>query len=284
MRPAQPARTQVWSVSETSVIQQTRHGPATAQSLRRSFVALGVPAGRPLLVHSSLSALGWVCGGAVAVIMALEEALGPEGTLVMPTHTSQLSDPALWRRPPVPPAWIKTIRAHMPAYDPQVTPTRGMGAIPETFRTQPRVERSDHPHDSFAARGPQAGAIVAEHGLDDGLGERSPLARLYDLDGWVLLLGVSHDSNTSLHLAEYRARGGAARVRNGAPVRVEGERRWVSVSHLNYDLSDFNRIGAAFAADTGLCRHGLVADAQAMLMPQRALVDYAVAWMRRHRG
>ena len=52
---------------------------------------------------------------------------------------------------------------------------------------------------------PQASHIVDDHSLDFGLGESSPLARIYDLNGFVLLLGASHGSNTSMHLAEYRA-------------------------------------------------------------------------------
>ena len=58
---------------------------------------------------------------------------------------------------------------------------------------------------SFAAWGKHAEFVTDGHSLDNGLGETSPLARVYDLDGYVLLLGVDYDSNTSFHLAEYRA-------------------------------------------------------------------------------
>src|SRR5205085_4042113 len=106
--------------------------------------------------------------------------------------------------PPVPEAWWETIRNERPAFDARTQPTRGMGAIAECFRSWPGSQRSDHPLVSFTALGPNAERIAANHELANGLGEGSPLARLYDLDAHVLLLGVGHANNTSLHLAEYR--------------------------------------------------------------------------------
>ena len=270
---------------EGDLIKRTDDGPATVESLHRDLAQLGVEPGMTLLVHSSLGSLGWVCGGATAVILALENALGDAGTLVMPTHSTQLSDPSQWQAPPVPQDWWPVIREHMPAFRPDLTPTRGMGAIPETFRKQHRVLRSDHPHHSFAARGPNAEIIVGEHALHNGLGEGSPLARVYDLDGWVLLLGVGHDSSTSLHLAEYRASfPGRQEATDGAPIWVDGERQWVEVCGLDLNDDDFATIGAAFARETDHVRRGKIAQADALLMPQRALVDFAVDWMEANRS
>ena len=141
------------------------------------------------------------------MIHALMDVVTPEGTLVMPEHSGDLSDPANWRHPPVPENWWNIIRESMPAYHPDYTPSRGMGAIPEVFRTMPEVIRSDHPEVSFAAWGKHATFITSNHSLDYSLGENSPLAKIYDLNGKVLLLGVGFENNTSFHLSEIRARG-----------------------------------------------------------------------------
>jgi aminoglycoside 3-N-acetyltransferase len=257
--------------------------PVTVDSLVADLAALGVVEGSVVLVHSSLGSLGWVCGGAAAVVLALELAVGASGTLVMPTHSGDLSDPAGWRNPSVPPAWWETIRETMPAFDRDLTPTRGMGAIPELFRRQRDVLRSDHPQVSFAARGPEAERIVSGHALADGLSESSPLARVYELDGRVLLLGVGHDSNTSLHLAEYRS-GRARPGTNAAPVVVGGRRQWVEFDDHELDSSDFPSIGESFERTSGLATRGRVGNAEALIAPQRALVDHAVEWMLENRA
>jgi aminoglycoside 3-N-acetyltransferase len=258
--------------------------PVGIASLTADLRALGVRPGATMMVHSALSSLGWVIGDAPAVIAALSAALGPDGTLVMPTHSGSLSDPAGWIAPSVPAAWHARIRAEMPAYDPAITPTRIMGAIAESFRTHPGVCRSAHPRQSCAARGPRAGFVTDDHALDCAMGERSPLARLYDLDADVLLLGVGHNRNTSLHLAEHRATWPTKRhTKFASPVTVDGARRWLEVDDLDFDDSDFARLGEDFERDTGAAFIGKVGAAIARLMRQRALVDYAQEWMGRFR-
>ncbi len=257
---------------------------ATVQSLAADFAALGVQPGSLVVLHASYKSLGEVNGGPVAVILALEQALGPEGTLVMPTHTADLSDPSTWHNDSVPEAWWPEIRATMPAFDVDLSPSFRMGIIAETFRRQRGVIRSNHPDTSFAAWGKYARQITADHALSPLFGEQSPLARVYDLGGSVLLLGVGHHNNTALHLAEGRAQIPHAIMHTGSPLMIDGVRQWVAYDDIDWDDSGFDDLGADFARDTGLQRRGKVARADALLMPQRPLVDYAVRWLERHRS
>lgn len=256
--------------------------PWTVETLSADLASLGVRPGSTLLSHSSLSSIGYTAGGAHAVVLALLEVLGPEGTLVVPTHSGELSDPGRWEHPPVPEAWWDTIRDHMPAFDPRLTATRDMGAVPDTVRHLPGALRSDHPAYSFSAFGPAADVVTGGHVLSDGLGEKSPLARLYDMDADVLLLGVGHVSDTSLHLAEHRS-GRCGTTRQAAPVMVDGRRRWVEYEELDVDTEDFEEVGAAASA-AGLERTGTVGCATARLLSQPTLVDFATAWFRQHRA
>ena len=269
-------------MSEKNIIDRSA-GPLTAASLTEQLWRCGLAEGQIVLVHLAMSKLVWVVGGAEAVILALLGAVGPGGTIMMVTNSTGNTDPADWQHPPVPEAWWQTIRDNMPAYNPLTTPTRGLGVVPELFRTWPGVIRSAHPAFSLAALGPHAKYLMADHPLTDDTGDRSPLGKLYELDGHVLLLGVEHWNNTSLHLAESRANYPGKRwIPGGSAIMMNGQRQWVTYDTLDMETKDFGELGAAFDA-----AHNIVVeqinDAQVRFFNQRLVVDFAVAWMEQHR-
>jgi aminoglycoside 3-N-acetyltransferase len=269
-------------LSEAEIVQKTDI-PLTRSSLAEELGACGLSSGQIVLVHSSLSKLGWIPGGAEAAILAMLDVLGEDGTLMLPTHTSDNSDPSDWANPPVPKSWWPLIRKHTPPYNPRTTPTRMMGAIPELFRTWPGTIRSAHPVTSFAAHGPLAEHLTSEHLLEEELGNRSPIGRLYELDGYVLLLGVGHMNNSSIHLAEYRTNyPGKRTLETGSSMIVDGKRRWVKYETLDLQDEDFGELGLAFdhASKLAVPR---IAQAEVRFFKQRSLVDFAIEWMERNR-
>jgi aminoglycoside 3-N-acetyltransferase len=259
-------------------------GPVTLGRLVSDLRALSIDASKPILIHASLSALGWVAGGPSIVVDALVDAFGPSATLVMPTQSADRSDPSYWRNPPVPERWISIIRNEMPAFDPARVETRGMGRIAEAFRTHPDTIRGDHPTVSFAAVGPQAQHMVMPHPLAPQFGESSPLARLYEADATILMLGTNHSTNTSLHLAEHRAtwENKPALRNDGAAINLDGKRTWITFQDEVANDDDFQTIGEAFAAN-GLENSGPVACTTARWMSMRHVVDFAKTWMEQNR-
>lgn len=254
----------------------------TISSLINDFENIGIAKGMNLIVHSSLKAVGEVCGGASSVIIALEQVLGGEGTLAMPAHTSGLTDPAGWSSPPAPESDWEIIRAEMPPFEPDLTPTRNMGFIPETFRKQNGVLRSYHPHVSWVARGKHAEYITSHHSLEMSSGENSPLARLYELDAWILLLGVGNSVNTSLHLAECRQENIRERMEKAAaPMIIDNARQWVEFNDVELNDDDFEKIGNEFEKSNNI-KKGTIGEADSKLMQQKAIVDFAVEWMRKN--
>lgn len=264
---------------ETTI--QNADSPRTRISIARDLRQLGVKEGMVLVVHASMSKLGWTNGGSVAVIQALQDVLTAAGTLVMPAHSGEYSDPAEWQHPPIPKAWHQEVRDTMPAFDPATTPTRAMGRIADTFRTFPNVLRSNHPHVSFTAWGEKAEEITAVHPLTPALDHNTPLGHVYKLGSYVLLMGVGFGNNTSFHMAEYSWP--KAKVQKmGAPIMENGRRVWKTFEDIELDEEDFPQIGEAFEKAYPVT-NGKIGSADCKLFYQPDAVDFAVEWMKENR-
>lgn len=253
------------------------------QDIVNALKQIGIRKGQTVMVHASLGSLGYVCGGAQTVIEALIECIGSEGTIMMPAQSWKNLDPetgVYWQEPK---EWWDVIRENIPAYDKRITPTNTMGAVAEMFRHWEGTLRSDHPARSVAAWGHYADYLTKNHDLSNIFGDGSPIGRLYELDGYVLLIGVGYDKNTSLHLADARAEyPGKHTVTESSAIMADGERVWQSYETLAVDGEDFEEIGAAFE-QTGQVSHAKLGNGILSMMRQRALVDFAVEWIGENR-
>ncbi|MEY2968143.1 MAG: SPBc2 prophage-derived aminoglycoside N(3)-acetyltransferase-like protein yokD, partial [Actinomycetota bacterium] len=112
-------------MTELEVIRRSS-APVTTKDTAIALANLGVREGDVLVVHASLSELGWVAGGPQAVLDGLFTAVGETGTITMPAHSGGLSEPSNWQNPPVPESWWETIREEMSPFDVNLTPLREM--------------------------------------------------------------------------------------------------------------------------------------------------------------
>lgn len=183
------ARDHKKSLRRKRLAKQLQQGGWTKADLVNQLQAAGIRPRESLLVHSSLSKMGFVEGGAQTVLDALLECIGPEGNLLMPSF------PASGRN--------KEYLDTAPVFDVQRTPS-AMGKITEVFRSMPGTLRSLHPTDSVVAYGPRAAYFTAGHfGQLTPYTESSPFRRLASAGGKILMLGTTlNGAGTSLHTLE----------------------------------------------------------------------------------
>ncbi len=269
-------------MTEFETIQHT-HAFQSKNTLKRQLNTLGIKPGDNIIVHSSLKSMGWIAGGAQAVVEALMETVAQNGTIVMPAQSADNSEPAYWMLPPVPEAWHELIRQSMPAYDPHLTHLRGMGKIADCFHRHPATIRSAHPAHSFMAWGKNAANWMGEHPIDDSFGMRSPLGKLYNADVKIVLIGVGYDSCTALHLSEYLAPG-LATSPQGAAVKQHGKRIWATYDMADLDSDVFPELGEAFEKihlEVGI--EGMLGQASCKVVPMKPLVEFGVGWITERR-
>jgi aminoglycoside 3-N-acetyltransferase len=260
-------------------------GPVTNEHLHRDLAALGLPAGGTLLVQASMRAIGWVDGGAYALLTALRDTVGPLGSIAAPTQTTDNSTTSREFRAAVAgldaPA-RQAMEDRITGFDPATSVSYRMGRFAEAVRTSGDAFRSAHPQTSFAAVGPAARWLTAVHDLESHLGWRSPLGRLYATDATIVLIGLPFASCVGIHLAEYRLDPPPPTRPYRCFVLRDGVRTQVDFVALDHDDSDFGRLGDALQA-TGSVRTGTVGTATTRVVSLKRAVDFAAGWMATHR-
>ena len=245
------------------------------ETLKSQLKDLGIGPGDKIMVHSSLSSMGWIAGGAQAVVEALMETVTTSGTIVMPAQSADNSEPSYWMAPPVPAEWHQSIRDFFPAFAPHLTPLREMGKIAECFHRHPATIRSPHPAHSFMAWGYDAEEWMCEHPLDDSFGETSPLGKMMNANVKIILIGTGFDSCTALHFAEYAQENRSTSLQ-GAAMLVDGQRAWVEYECLDMDSDRFPEIAKEFR---GEIFEGKLGMAKTIIVEMQPLVEFGITWL-----
>jgi aminoglycoside 3-N-acetyltransferase len=259
-----------WRLEEREVVTPAR--------LRSDLHDLGIVSGTAVCVHSSLKRMGHVIGGLRTVVQSLVDTVGSAGTILMPTFSGDLSDPKEWRYPGLPDHLVDEARHSLKGYNPRLTPTRGMGALPEYFRHWPGAVRSPHPQSSFTALGAHADLLCERHPLDYRFGPDSPLGRFVGLGGKVLLLGAPWNTTSLLYLTEF-TRPDRVECLKQAPVERNGETRWETYRDLEYRNCWHDAV--AHLLEEGLAVRGRVGEAESVLFPAREAVEAISLWRRK---
>ncbi|MET3899265.1 aminoglycoside 3-N-acetyltransferase [Devosia sp. UYZn731] len=249
----------------------------TRQVLAEHCAALGLERGDSVLAHAGLRSVGPILGGPDALIAAIGDVIGRDGTLL--AYCDWAYDDRDYPD--------RSLRAHVPPFDPAASrATRDNGAFPELLRTTPGARRSDNPGASMTALGGRAVWFTADHALDYGYGPQSPLGKLVAANGKTTLIGAPLDTMTLLHHAEHLADFPNKRIRRyESPLLINGETVWrqfeeFDTSHSPDGLPEdyFVEIVESFLA-TGNGKRGTIGAASSVLVPAPAIVAFAVNWL-----
>jgi aminoglycoside 3-N-acetyltransferase len=259
--------------------------PVTRGALAQAFRSLGLDAGQSVMLHASVKAVGPVMGGPNVILQALQDALGPDGTVMMYVGWHDIPDFVL----ELPPDARALYYAEHPPFDPVTArAVRDHGIMAEVLRTWPGAWRSLNPEASMVAVGARAAWLTRDHPLDYGYGAGSPLAKLVEIGGQVLMLGAPLDTITLLHHAEYRA---ALRhkhvIRYQCPILRDGQAVWVDVEDFAtgdpHDDYSFEAIARDYLT-LNRARRGTVGQADSYLFGAADLVAFAVTWLETRFG
>lgn len=262
--------------------------PISRSRLVADLMELGVKSGDVIMLHASVKAIGWIVGGPDIVIQCLLNVLGTDGTLMM--YVGWEDSPYNLREWDQ--EWQQVYLKECPPFDPRTSRAyRKWSILTEYLRTWPGVHRSNHPEASFAAVGAQARWLTDNHPLQYGFGQGSPLAKLCEAKGKVLLLGAPFDTITLLHYAENLAKVPNKRIAHyRAPMLRNGKQVWVEIEEfdtcggiLPNARAYFDIIPCEFLSfRKGIS--GKVGVAQSYLFDANEFVNFSVQWLEREYG
>jgi aminoglycoside 3-N-acetyltransferase len=255
----------------------------TRSRLAEDLRELGLADGDTVMIHAAFSRVGKVLGGPDTLVDAVLDVIGPDGTVLSYQDWELSVD--IWDDDG---RVLDDLRAHVPPFDPATArPSRDHGIIAATIGTRPGVLRSGNPGASVAAIGARAEEFVHAHPLDYGYGEDSPLARLVEAGGKVVMVGAPLDTMTLLHHAEHLADlPGKRRIRIEYPLATPAGVVWRMVEEFDTSVpvvggppEDFFRLIVEDYLAAGAGSRGLAGQAPSVLVDAAGMTAFAVTWL-----
>lgn len=248
------------------------------QELVDGLKKLGIKQGMMIEVHASMKSFGYIVGGAQTLVDALIECIGYNGTLLMPLHFRDNTEPSSWSSPQVEPEMIGKVRQSLPLPNKKESETYQLGKVVENLRRRDGVVFSEHPNTAYVAWGKYAKLLCNHHSLHFALSSESPCARLNELRGSILLLGVDYDKATAMHLSEYYS-GVRPVIISGAMQQTDGYRQFQSYLDVANDASDFIEVGQALERK-GFVQIETIGNAPCRLFQASVAIDYATKYLK----
>lgn len=253
---------------------------STKEDFKETLSSMGIQKGMVIFLQANTNSLGYMVGGGQALIEALMEKVGYNGTIVMPSFTPQLADPANIKPAIAREKWHQ-VREFAAPFDRKLTAPSGSDALIHQFLRNEGVIRSYHPLYSFAAWGKYAKLICDKHPLHFGLNQDSPLGKIVEFNGFVLLMGCSYSECTMFQLARYHGEQLPVCLKS-APIVNNKKRVWKDMLDLEYNQQNFEAIGEEME-DRSIVKIAMVGDGLCRFFSAREAQHIATAYFHIHK-
>lgn len=252
---------------------------STKEDICAQLESLGIQRGMVILVQADMKKLGYLIGGEQTLIEALMETVGYEGTIVMPTFTPQMADPACQKKHIARMYW-EDVRQHALPFDKKLSAPEKADALIYQFLRNEGVVRSYHPLYSFAAWGKYAKILCDKHPLHFGLNQDSPLGKVSEFNGYVVLLGCDYNDCVMFQLARYHGEQLPIKLIS-APIENNSRVQWKDMLELDFTKQDMGEIGEIME-DKSVVRTTYIGTAKCRFFSSREAVTLASSYFHIH--
>lgn len=257
-------------------IDETIYDVITKQDIIQQLQNIGIQRGMLVIVDAQSEHLGYISGGIQTFIDALMQCVGYDGTIVMPAFTPTLLDPACYGAEKIDRENWELLRDNALPFNKKLTPPDTDDVMVHQFLRNEGVVRSYHPIYSFAAWGKYAKLICDKHPLHFGLSKESPLGKLTELNGFVLLAGCGYDACTAFQLARYSGEQLPIKILS-SPIEHNNQVLWKDMLDLELDNSGFEVIGEVME-ERKIVKNMYLNAARCRLFSAREAVNIATAY------